>query len=131
MDSILVVADDANTAQLLLHQLSATHDHVFVATNGMAAVQFTRSCKPVLFIVQDCPPRMHAVQFSAHLHANTELATIPVIIIGTSAESLRDEIVSDNLVVFADPFDLSVFLSTVDEIRTRPLEDASWVSTSC
>jgi CheY-like chemotaxis protein len=125
MDSILVVADDADTAQLLLHQLSATHDHVFVATNGMAAVQFTHYCKPVLFIVQDCPPRMHAFQLSAHLHANTELATIPVIILGTSAESLRDEIVTDNLVAFADPFDLSVFLSTVDEIRTHPLEDAS------
>jgi hypothetical protein len=76
-------------------------------------------------IVQDCPPRIDAFQLSAHLHANQELATIPVIIIGTSVESLQDEIVTGNLVAFADPFDLSVFLSTVEERSTRPLEDAS------
>ena len=70
MDVILVVADDAAPAALLMQHLSATHDHVFLATNGMAAIQFTRSCKPALCIVLDCPPRIHAFRLSARLHAN-------------------------------------------------------------
>ena len=51
-----------------------------------------------------------------------------MIIIGASVESLQDDIATDNVVAFADPFDLSDFLSTVEEIHIRPLEDVASVS---
>lgn len=114
---ILLVEDDTANAQLFSHILSQeTPYRVFWATNGMAALHFTRHVKPELFLLDYYLPDMNGIQLYDRLHMRKELETVPALIIGASLEAAGNDIKQRRLLAMEKPFDLDVFLSAINSI---------------
>ena len=117
LKAILLVGNDDATMLPLAHVLSQDlHFHLFVASNGFAAVKFVRHITPHLLIVDDCLPDMTCIQLYDRLHANLELATLPAIMLSASLENMKDALTARNLIGFRKPFDLDKFITTIEAI---------------
>lgn len=119
---ILLIEDDVANAQLFDHILSQeTPYRVFWATNGMAALNFTRHVKPALFLLDYYLPDMNGIQLYDQLHMRKELETVPALIIGASLGVAADDIKLRRLRAMEKPFDVDEFLATVNSILAFPL----------
>ena len=117
LKAILLVGNDDATMLPLAHLLSQDlHFHLFVASNGFAAVKFVRHITPHLLIVDDCLPDMTSIQLYDRLHANRELAALPAIMLSASLEDMKDALAARNLIGFRKPFDLDKFITTIEAI---------------
>src|SRR5579884_3988042 len=93
--TILIVEDDDSDAPTLAHLLSQrTPYHIYLATNGMAALKFITYLRPHLFIVDDRRPDMNGLQLYDRLHATRGLEDIPAILIraNLAPEQLENEL---------------------------------------
>ena len=117
LKAILLVGNDDATMLPLAHVLSQDlHFHLFVASNGFAAVKFVRHITPHLLIVDDCLPDMTGIQLYDRLHANRELAALPAIMLSASLEDMKGALAARNLIGFRKPFDLDKFITTIEAI---------------
>ena len=117
LKAILLVGNDDATMLPLAHVLSQDlHFHLFVASNGFAAVKFVRHITAHLLIVDDCLPDMTGIQLYDRLHANRELAALPAIMLSASLEDMKDALAARNLIGFRKPFDLDKFITTIEAI---------------
>ena len=118
LKAILLLGNDDATMLPLAHVLSQDlHFHLFVASNGFAAVKFVRHITPHLLIVDHCLPDMTGLQLYDYLHANRELAALPAImLLSASLNNMKDALIARNLIGFSKPFDLDEVITTIETI---------------
>ena len=117
LKAILLVANDDATMRPLAHVLSQeVHPHIFVASNGFAAVKFVRHITAHLLIVDDWLPDMTGIQLYDYLHANRGLAAFPAIMLSASLEDMKDALAARNLIGFSKPFDLDELITTIETL---------------
>lgn len=116
--TILVVEDDADVGAFLLEIMAQETDYqAFLATNGLAALQFIRYVRPALYILDYHLPDMNGVQLYDRLHAMRGLESTPAIMI--SANLPRTELEQRSLIGLSKPFELDEFLDTVERLLVR------------
>lgn len=117
---ILIVGDEDTDAPLLMRMLSQeTPYHVFLATNELAALKFTRHIKPNLFLLACRLPDKNCMILYNHLHAQRGLEAVPAIFMSTSLEDVGDDIEKRQRLTFGKPLDPEDFLSTLEEVLSR------------
>lgn len=116
--TILVVEDDADVGTFLLEIMAQETDHqAFLATNGLAALQFIRYVRPALYILDYHLPDMNGVQLYDRLHAMRGFEATPAIMI--SANLPRSELEQRSLVGLNKPFELDEFLNAIERLLVR------------
>jgi len=114
---ILLVEDDPTNAELftllLAHEMPY---HVFWATNGLAALHFTKHVKPRLFLLDYYLPDMNGIQLYDRLHARKELEAVPALIMGAWLKPVGEDIKQRGLLAVEKPFDLDEFLSAIESV---------------
>lgn len=120
---LLVANDDAITRSLADALSEHVHYHLFVASGAFAAVKFVRHITPHLLIVDNCLPSMTGMQLYDYLHANRTLATLPIIILCTGVEDMKDALAARRLIGLSKALDLDEFITTIETIfATTPFE---------
>src|SRR5260370_40437911 len=115
---ILVVEDDSSTASLLMNVLKEeTAYYAFHAVTGAQAVQFCRSIKPALLLVDYRLPDMSGIELADQLHAVHDLAAVPVLIL-SAATMPQDEIAERHLASLSKPFELDELLALIESLLT-------------
>ncbi len=117
--TILSVEDDDNDAPTLAHLLSQwTPYHIYLATNGMAALKFISYLRPHLFILDDRLPSMNGLRLYDQLHAIRGLEDTPAILIRANPpqEQLKNEPKHRHLVALPTPHDLGYLLQMIEQV---------------
>src|SRR5207244_9545966 len=101
---------------LLAHEMPY---HVFWATNGLAALHFTKHVKPRLFLLDYYLPDMNGIQLYDRLHARKELEAVPALIMGAWLKSVREDIKQRGIRAVEKTFDLTENLSTIEIVLAQ------------
>lgn len=118
--TILVVEDDTETGELFLVALledADTHYHVYLATSGAEALNFSRQIKPNLFIVDYRLRDITGIELYDQLYTIPELAAVPFLLVSASRLPV-DEIQKRSLAYMNKPFELEDFIATVEKLIT-------------
>jgi len=91
--------------------------HAFHAATGAQAVQFCRSIKPELLLVDYRLPDICGIELTDQLHAVYDLAAVPVLIL-SAATMPWDEITERRLASLSKPFDLDELLALIESLIT-------------
>ena len=116
--TILIVEDDDSNAPTLAYLLSQqTPYHIYLATNGMAALKFISYLRPHLFILDDRLPGMNGLRLYDQLHAIRGLEDTPAIFISANLaqEQLKNELKHRHLVALPTPHDLDNLLQMIEQ----------------
>ena len=114
---VLLVENDPTNAELFVQILyQETPYHVLCATNGHAALHFTRHVKPQLFLLDIYLPDMNGIQLYDRIHVRKDLEDVPAVIMGACLEAVGDDITQRGLLAMEKPFDLDDFLCIIDSI---------------
>ena len=114
---ILVVEDDDANAELLMQVLLRETSHqAYLATDGIAALQFISHIKPDLFILDYRLPGMNGIELYDSLHTHGEFKETPALILSACLEYYQEEIGSHKLLALAKPFDVDDLLSLIEEV---------------
>lgn len=114
---ILIVENDSTIAANLYEAISKeTNHHVFVASNGFAALKFVRHIIPQLLILGRQVPDMDGINLYVQLHSRKELRDVPTFIL----DSPISQIESDNprLIKMNEPLAPDKFLEVIEELIT-------------
>ena len=113
---ILVAEDDSEIRQALADMLEFSGYDVRTVANGAEALAVLDTWRPDAVVLDMLMPEMDGPTFLHNLHANAELAAIPIVLLS----ALRDlETRSANLhvtSVVAKPFDVDDLLSALDHL---------------
>jgi len=114
---ILVVEDDHDTQGFFSEALSMlTPYHIQIVRNATEALDRVKQIKPNLFLLDYHLPKMNGIELFDCLHAIPELENIPAVIISaTTTEHMKREIEGRKLKYIEKPFDLDVFLGTIEQ----------------
>jgi two-component system, NtrC family, response regulator GlrR len=115
--TILIVEDDDNDAPTLAHLLSQwTPYHIYLATNGMAALKFISYLRPHLFILDDRLPGMNGLRLYDQLHAIRGLEDTPAILINANLTQgqLKNELKHRHLATLPTPHDPNDLLQMIE-----------------
>ncbi len=117
---ILLIQEEQRNSSCLASILSQeTPYHVFLATNELAALKFTRHIKPNLFLLACRLRDKNCMILYNHLHAQRGLEAVPAIFMSTSLEDIVDVIEKRQRLTFGKPLDPEDFLSTLEEVLSR------------
>lgn len=117
--TILTVEDDDSNAPTLAYLLSQqTPYHIYLATNGMAALKIISYLRPHLFILDDRLPGMNGLRLYEQLHAIRGLEDTPTILISANLaqEQLKNKLKHRYLVAVPTPHDLDDLLQMIEQI---------------
>src|SRR5689334_1399014 len=79
---ILLIEDDANIGEVLLQAIAQETPYLAtLVSNGFEALKAVQSIKPDLFIMDYLLPRMNGIELYDRLHAISELAQVPALMI--------------------------------------------------
>lgn len=113
--TIFVVEDDeAVGSMLVLTLLLESPYQALLVTDGFQALKVVHDLKPSLFLLDYQLPGMDGIALYDRLHAITDLADIPAIII--SATLPRQALQERHLTGVAKPFDVDQLLHTIDKL---------------
>lgn len=120
--TILVVEDDVAIQEFLANAFSSYTVYRYqIAKNASQAVNFARRVKPDLFVLDILLPDMNGLELYDLLHATPGFETIPAIIItAVNLEKFRLAIEKCEVTVIKKPFDLDMFLHTVQQLLGDP-----------
>jgi DNA-binding NtrC family response regulator len=112
---ILVVEDDTAVGELLLLALAreTSYQPLLVSTE-QEVLRAVQEVKPALFLLDYQLPQMTGIELYDDLHARTELATVPAIVM--SANLPYRELQERHLVGVEKPFDLDDLLQTIERV---------------
>jgi CheY-like chemotaxis protein len=113
--TILVVEDDKDVGTfLVLMLLTESPYQALLVTDGFQALQLVHNLKPSLFLVDYQLPGMDGIALYDRLHAITDLADIPAIVISANlpTRALRER----HLTGVAKPFDVDQLLLTIAQL---------------
>ena len=123
---ILVVEDDDANAELLMQVLlRETPYQAYLATDGIAALQFISCIKPDLFILDYRLPGMNGLQLYDSLRAHGAFKETPALILTAALEHYQEEIASHKLLALAKPFDVDDLLSLIEEVLAHSSDRSS------
>jgi CheY-like chemotaxis protein len=119
---ILVVEDDSANAELLMHVLLLeTPYQVYLAPDGIAALQLMSHVKPDLFILDYRLPGMSGIELYESLHAHPRFNQTPALILSACLEGYQEEIERHKLVALAKPFDVDELLALIAKMFDQSL----------
>ncbi|HEX4369147.1 MAG TPA: response regulator [Rhodopila sp.] len=113
MALILVVDDEHLLAMLLADTLTDEGHEVVMASNGRAALERIRERRPAVVITDFMMPIMTGLEFAEAVHADAEIADIPIILLSGAQGSLARQRSELFFAVFDKPFDIQAFLIEV------------------
>ena len=110
---ILIVDDDETYALTLIGEIAQQRPYrVLHASNGYAALKFTRYFRPHLFIITDRLSRMSGLELYDKLHLHKPLQDIPVLMI--SGGLVCSEMRKRQIVALGRPFEVCELLQKID-----------------
>jgi CheY-like chemotaxis protein len=118
-DLILVVDDIPNILELLEVTLSFNGYPVITATNGIEALDLTRTHHPALVITDILMPKMDGYSLVYHLRKDLETCQIPIIFLSATYLTPEDKEFAMSLGAarfLEKPVDTEEFLLTVAEV---------------
>jgi CheY-like chemotaxis protein len=80
-ERIAIVADDSPLIRDYVRAVLGPPWRVYPVANGIEAVEFARSARPQLIMLDVRMPRMDGIEACAHIRTNPECAAIPVVIL--------------------------------------------------
>jgi len=117
-ETILLVEDDPNIGLFLVEAIAQeTPYRAIVASDSHAALKLVRHFTPCLFILDYGLPGMNGIELYDHLK---EVAPIPAILMTASRQLPQEQIQQRQLITFRKPFELDVFLATIETLLTSP-----------
>jgi DNA-binding NtrC family response regulator len=114
--TILIVDDEANLRKTLAEILGARGYSVLEADDGTSAIDALRTSTPDLIFSDWKMPKMGGEEFLQHLHGNSHLASVPVIVI-TAYGSSHSAIEAVRLGAYdyvTKPFDMDEIVLTAE-----------------
>ena len=116
--TILVVEDDLAIASLLVAVIEQeTPYRALVATDSHAALELVRHFLPNLLLLDYRLPDMNGIELYDRLK---EVAPIPAILMTASRQLPQEQLHQRQLIAFRKPFELDVFLATIETLLTSP-----------
>jgi CheY-like chemotaxis protein len=113
--TILVVEDNEDVGTfLVLMLLTESPYQALLVTDGFQALKIVHDLKPSLFLVDYQLPDMDGIALYDRLHAITDLADIPAIIM--SANLPTRALQERHLTGVAKPFDVDQLLHTIEHL---------------
>ena len=113
--TILVVEDDKDVGTfLVLLLLTESPYQTLLVNDGFQALQVVHDLKPSLFLLDYQLPGMDGIALYDRLHAITNLADIPAIII--SANLPTRALQERHLTSVSKPFDVDQLLHTIEQL---------------
>ena len=119
--TILLVEDDSSISSFLEEAIEQeTPYRAIVASDSNAALKLVRYFTPCLFILDYGLPDMDGIELYDRLHLNHALAPIPAILMTASRQLPQQQLHQRQLIAFRKPFELDVFLATIETLLTSP-----------
>ena len=116
--TILVVEDDVAIASFLVAAIEQeTPYRAVVATDSHAALELVRHFIPNLMLLDYRLPGMNGIELYDRLK---EVASIPAILMTASRHLPQQQLQQRQLIAFRKPFELEVFLATIETLLTSP-----------
>ena len=116
--TILVVEDDLAIASFLVAAIEQeTPYRAIMATDSHAALELVRHFIPNLLLLDYLLPGMNGIELYDRLK---EVAPIPAILMTASRQLPQEQIQQRQLIAFRKPFELDVFLATIETLLTSP-----------
>jgi DNA-binding response OmpR family regulator len=116
--TILVVEDDLAIASFLVAAIEQeTPYRAVVATESHAALELVRHFIPDLMLLDYRLPGMNGIELYDRLK---EVAPIPAILMTASRQLPQQQLQQRQLIAFRKPFELDVFLATIETLLTSP-----------
>ena len=116
--TILVIEDDLAIVSFLVAAIEQeTPYRAVVATESHAALELVRHFIPNLLLLDYRLPGMNGIELYDRLK---EVAPIPAILMTASRQLPQEQIQQRQLITFRKPFELDVFLATIETLLTSP-----------
>jgi DNA-binding response OmpR family regulator len=116
--TILVVEDDLAIASFLVAAIEQeTPYRAIMANDSHAALELVRHFIPNLLLLDYLLPGMNGIELYDRLK---EVAPIPAILMTASRQLPQEQIQQRQLITFRKPFELDVFLATIETLLTSP-----------
>jgi DNA-binding response OmpR family regulator len=116
--TILVVEDDLAIASFLVAAIEQeTPYRAIMATDSHAALELVRHFIPNLLLLDYRLPGMNGIELYDRLK---EVAPIPAILMTASRQLPQEQIQQRQLITFRKPFELDVFLATIETLLASP-----------
>jgi DNA-binding response OmpR family regulator len=116
--TILVVEDDLAIASFLVAAIEQeTPYRAIMATDSHAALELVRHFIPNLLLLDYLLPGMNGIELYDRLE---EVAPIPAILMTASRQLPQEQIQQRQLITFRKPFELDVFLATIETLLASP-----------
>ena len=116
--TILVVEDDSYISSFLVEAIEQETPHrAIVASDDRAALELVRHFIPDLLLLDYRLPGMNGIELYDRLK---EVAPIPAILMTASRQLPQEQIQQRQLITFRKPFELDVFLATIETLLTSP-----------
>lgn len=112
IQTILVIEDDYTIGRLLMDIINEeTPYRAFLASHGEQALQFVRSLKPDLFLLDYQLPHMNGLELYDTLHAMKGFTEIPALFM--SVDAPIKELEKRHVCLMRKPFEIEDLLNTV------------------
>ena len=116
--TILVVEDDVAIVSFLVAVIEQeTPYRAVVATESYAALELVRHFLPDLLLLDYRLPGMNGIELYDRLN---EVAPIPAILMTATRQLPQQQLQQRQLIAFRKPFELDVFLATIETFLTSP-----------
>lgn len=128
-NSVLIVNDDADQLTLMSSLLGKAGYAVVTAVDGLDGLTLARRERPDLVISDVTMPRMDGLEFCRELRADTELKTVPILLVTALQKDTQSAVAglqagADDYLEF--PFDSARLVAKVSRLLERSRLEASY-----
>src|SRR6185503_3621508 len=128
-NSVLIVNDDPDQLKLMGSLLAKAGYAVVTAVDGLDGLALARRERPDLVISDVTMPRMDGLEFCRELRADTELKTVPILLVTALQKDTESAVAglqagADDYLEF--PFDSSRLIAKVSRLLERSQLEASY-----
>ena len=117
--TILICDDEPALRELVRASLS--DGYLFAeASDGVLALELAREVEPDAVILDLMLPRLGGLEVLAHLQADDQLRTVPVVVITAWNETREDVLAAGASDFVTKPFDPDVLRTAVEELLCGP-----------
>ena len=117
--TILICDDEPALRELVRATLS--DGYLFAeASDGVLALELAREVEPDAVILDLMLPRLGGLEVLAHLQADDQLRTVPVVVITAWNETREDVMAAGASDFVTKPFDPDVLRTAVEELLSGP-----------
>ncbi|MDP9351588.1 MAG: response regulator [Chloroflexota bacterium] len=113
----ILIAEDNPTAARLLETILGEYGRIYIATDGLEALEMARPTKPHLILSDIHMPRMSGIELCQHLKSDPETSSIPIILLSATDQPNRTECNAQAFLM--KPFPIDELQRTVRELLNR------------